>query len=88
VDNVPAGAVDARVDWTGTSDVDLYVTDTSCPGRVELLAGQCRVLGQAVGTAKPERVQFTATGTANYVYWLHNLGSATETVSFEFGVTR
>src|SRR5688500_17643086 len=30
VDNVPSGVVDARADWPGSSDLNLYVTDTSC----------------------------------------------------------
>src|SRR5687767_12451574 len=47
VDNVPAGVVDARADWPGASDLNLYVTDTSCPGVVELAAGTCRVFAQA-----------------------------------------
>ena len=88
VDNVPAGVVDARADWPGASDLNLYVTDTSCPGVVELAAGACRVLAQATGTARPERVQFTATATANYSVWVRNLGPASESVALEFAVTR
>jgi hypothetical protein len=88
VDNVPAGVVDARADWPGASDLNLFVTDTSCPGVVELAAGGCRVLAQATGTARPERVQFTSTATANYSVWVRNLGPSPEAVSLEFAVTR
>jgi hypothetical protein len=88
VDNVPAGEIDARVDWPGTSDLNLYVTDTRCPGRIELLAAQCRVFAQMVGSAKPERIQFTTTATANYIYWVHNLGASSEMVTLELALTR
>jgi hypothetical protein len=88
VDNVQAGVIDARVEWPGTSDLNLYLTDTSCPGRVELLAAQCRVFAQAAGTAKPERIQLTTTATANYIYWVHNLGASSEAVTLELGLTR
>jgi hypothetical protein len=88
VDGVPAGTVDARADWPGASDVNLYVTDTSCPGVVELAAGACRVLAQATGGSRPERVQFTATATANYSVWVRNLGPSPESVALEFAVTR
>lgn len=88
VDNVPAGIVDARIDWPGASDLNLYVTDTSCPGVVELAAGSCRVFAQATGGDRPERVQFTSTATANYSVWVRNLGPASEAVALEFAVTR
>jgi hypothetical protein len=88
VDNVPAGVVDALADWPGASDLNLYVTDTSCPGVVELASGACRVLAQATGTARPERIQFTSTATANYSVWVRNLGPSPEPVALEFAVTR
>ena len=88
VDNVPPGVVDVRVEWPGTSDLNLYATDTACPGVVELLAGQCRVLAQAVTTARPERIEFTTAAAGNYVYWVRNLGTSSEPVALEVGVTR
>jgi hypothetical protein len=88
VDNVPAGSVDARVEWSGASDLNLYVTDTSCPGVVELAAGQCRVFAQATGSDRPERVQFVTTSTANYSVWVRNLGPSAESVTLEFAITR
>jgi hypothetical protein len=88
VDNVPAGTVDARAEWPGGSDLNLYVTDTSCPGVVQLAAGSCRVFAQAVGSDRPERVQFAAPGTANYSVWVRNVGTAAEPVTLEFAVTR
>ena len=88
VDNVPPGVVDVRVEWPGASDLNLYATDTSCAGVVELLAGQCRVFAQAVAAARPERIEFTTTAPGNYVYWVRNLGASAEPVVLEVGVTR
>jgi hypothetical protein len=88
VDNVPAGLVDVRADWPGASDLNLYATDTSCPGVVELVGGRCRVFAQAVGTARPERIEFTTAAPGNYVYWVRSLGPSSEAVTLEVGVTR
>lgn len=89
VDNVPAGSVDFRLQWDDAAvDLNLYVTDTNCSSVVEILAGACRVLGQATGAARPEVVTVVAAGTANYVVWSRNVGSVTQAAALEVGVTR
>jgi hypothetical protein len=89
VDNVPAGAVDVRLEWAEAAiDLNLYVTDTACSSILDILAGGCRVLGQGTGNARPEVVNFTTTAQANYIVWVRNLSSTTQAARFELGVTR
>jgi hypothetical protein len=89
VDNVPSGTVDVRLDWADAAvDLNLYVTDTNCSSILEILGNACRVLGQAVGPARPEVVTFATTGTANYSVWARNLGATTQAATVEVGVTR
>ena len=87
IDQPPAGTVDGTLDWGGGADMNLYVTDNSCPGFNTLKAGGCMVLVRAEGTAKPERLSFTATANRVYTFWIHNNGAAAETGTLTVGDT-
>jgi hypothetical protein len=87
VDQPPAGTIDGTLDWSGGADMNLYVTDNSCPGFNALMAGGCSVMVRADGAAKPERVSFTATANRIYTFWIHNNGTVTETGSLTVGDT-
>ena len=87
IDFPPAGTIDGTLDWTGSADMNLYVTDNSCAGFTELRAGRCTVLVRADGVAKPERLSFTAAANRVYTFWIHNNGTATETGSLTVGDT-
>jgi hypothetical protein len=87
VDLPPAGTLDATVDWNGNNDVNLYVTDNTCPGFVDLKAGGCNVVAKADGTAKPERLTFTTTAGRIWTFWIYNNGSSSESGAMEVGIT-
>lgn len=87
VDQPPAGTIDGTLEWNGGADMNLYVTDNSCPGFNTLMAGGCTVLVQADGTAKPERITFTAATNRVYTFWIHNNGTANESGSLTVGDT-
>lgn len=87
VDNPPAGTIDGTLDWNGTADMNLYVTDNSCAGFTTLKAGGCNVLVRAEGTAKPERLTFTAPANRIFTFWIHNNGTSTETGTLTVGDT-
>ncbi len=87
IDQPPAGTIDGTLDWNGSVDMNLYVTDNSCPGFNTLKAGGCPVLVRAEGAAKPERLTFTAGTNKIYTFWIHNNGTAMETGSLTVGDT-
>jgi hypothetical protein len=87
IDQPPAGTIDGMLDWSGGSDMNLYVTDNSCPGFNDLKAGRCNVMVRADGQAKPERLTFTAATNRIYTFWIHNNGSVTESGSLTVGDT-
>src|SRR4029077_10676407 len=47
VDQPPAGTIDGMLEWNGGNDMNLYVTDNSCPGFSDLRAGRCNVVVRA-----------------------------------------
>jgi hypothetical protein len=89
IDFPPEGMIDAIVDWAGTNDINVYVTDNVCPGFVDLKAGRCNVITKAEDTAKPERVSFATTTAPGkiWTFWIYNNGSGDESGSIEMGVT-
>jgi hypothetical protein len=87
VDFPPAGTIDGTLNWNGGADMNLYVTDNSCPGFNTLTGGGCNVLARAEGAAKPETLTFTAAASRVYTFWIHNNGAATETGSLTVGDT-
>ena len=87
IDQPPAGTIDGTLDWNGGADMNLYVTDNSCPGFTDLRAGRCNLLVRADGVAKPERLTFTAAANRVYTFWIHNNGTATETGALTVGAT-
>jgi hypothetical protein len=89
VDNPPIGTLDATLEWgTASSRVDFYATDGRCPGFPDLQAGRCTILARADGTGKPKRLTFTnTTANAVIIFWIHNLGTITESGQMEVAVT-
>jgi hypothetical protein len=87
IDQPPAGTIDGTLDWTGGTDMNLYVTDNSCPGFNTLKSGGCNVMVRAEGTAKPERLSFTATANRVYTFWIHNNGTAADSGTLTVGDT-
>ena len=87
IDQPPAGTIDGTLDWSGAADMNLYVTDNTCPGFTTLKAGGCNVLARAEGAAKPERLTFTAATNRIYTFWIHNNGTAAETGGLTVGDT-
>jgi len=87
IDQPPAGTIDGMLDWNGANDMNLYVTDNTCPGFNDLKAGRCNVLVRADGTSKPERLTFTAAVNRIYTFWIHNNGTSSETGSLTVGDT-
>jgi hypothetical protein len=87
IDFPPAGTIDGMLDWNGAADMNLYVTDNTCPGFNTLKAGGCSVLVRAEGTAKPETLTFTAAANKIYTFWIHNNGTANESGSLTVGDT-
>ena len=88
VDFPPVGTLDVTTNWPGDSNIDVYATDASCPGFDSVTAGACTVLAKAVSTTtKPERVTFATQAGKIYTIWILNLGTTTEPVNLEFGIT-
>jgi hypothetical protein len=87
IDFPPAGTIDGTLDWSGGADMNLYVTDNSCPGFNTLTGGGCNVLARAEGTAKPETLTFTAAANRIYTFWIHNNGTAMESGGLTVGDT-
>ncbi len=53
VDVPSAGALAATANWAGTSaEIDVYITDSTCPGVDELVLGSCAVLARGDTQAK------------------------------------
>jgi hypothetical protein len=90
IDLPPSGMLDATVDWAGTNDVNMYVTDNVCPGFQELRAGACPVIVKAdSATAKPERVTWSTSTAAGRIWtvWIYNNGTSEESGAMEVGIT-
>jgi hypothetical protein len=89
IDLPPAGMLDATVDWAGSNDINVYVTDNICPGFVDLRAGRCNVITRAEGTAKPERLSWSTTTASGRIWsvWIYNNGASKESGAMEVGVT-
>lgn len=89
IDIPPEGTLDATVDWGGSNDINVYVTDNVCPGFLDLRAGRCNVITRSDGTAKPERVSWSTTTAAGKIWsvWIYNNGTTEESGAMEVGVT-
>ena len=88
VDFPPAGTLDVTANWPGNDNIDVYATDASCPGFDAVTSGACPILAKGVSpTAKPERITFATQTGKIYTIWVVNLGTTTETVNLEFGIT-
>jgi len=79
-----AGAIDATVDWTfTTNDVDVVITRGSC-NYDQLAANQCNIAGFSVSeTAKPEKVTLASTEAGTYTLFVENTGDKDESVSYQ-----
>jgi hypothetical protein len=90
IDLPPNGTLDATVDWAGTNDINIYVTDNVCPGFQEPRAGGCPVIVKADSpSGKPERVTWSTTTAAGRIWtvWIHNNGQSEESGAMEAGIT-
>jgi hypothetical protein len=88
VDFPPAGTLDVTTNWPGDDNIDVYATDASCPGFDAVTSGACPILAKGVSpTAKPERITFATQTGKIYTIWIVNLGTTTEAVNLEFGIT-
>src|SRR5438552_5558966 len=88
VDFPPAGTLDVTTNWPGDDNIDVYATDASCPGFDSVTAGACPILAKATSlTAKPERITFATQAGKIYTIWIVNLGTTTEAVNLQFGIT-
>ncbi|HEU0108177.1 MAG TPA: hypothetical protein VFT38_18475, partial [Vicinamibacteria bacterium] len=88
VDFPPAGTLDVTTNWPGDDNIDVYATDASCPGFDSVTSGACPILAKAASlTAKPERITFATQAGKIYTIWIVNLGTTTEAVNLEFGIT-
>jgi hypothetical protein len=88
VDFPPTGTLDVTTNWPGDDNIDVYATDASCPGFDAVTSGACPILAKGVSpTAKPERISFATQAGKIYTIWIVNLGSTTEAVNLEFGIT-
>ncbi len=75
-----AGQVDVRMDWTNSvNDIDLIVTNTSCPDGVAAYNGNCTVYGRDQTTLTPAAAQFRLTTATAIRIWIYNFGNQAET---------
>lgn len=78
------GTLEATVDWTfGTNDLDVYLTPSSCTFD-QLTAARCTMLAfSESSTTKPEKARATNVAAGNYIIWIHNVGPADDTLSYQ-----
>jgi hypothetical protein len=87
IDFPPAGKIDVTANWGGATNIEMYVTESSCPGFPELSAGRCTVLARAEGVTRPKSVTFDSQTGRIYSVWMANRGATNEVVGLEAGVT-
>jgi hypothetical protein len=90
IDLPPSGMLDVTVDWAGTNDINVYVTDNVCPGFADLRAGRCNLITKAESpTAKPEQLTFSTATAPGRIWsvWIYNNGVSAESGTMEVGVT-
>jgi hypothetical protein len=90
LDKPPEGTIDGTVDWAGSNDIQLYVTDNVCTGILDLRAGRCNVITRSdTPGVKPRRVTFATSTLAGKIwsFWIYNNGATTETGAMEAAVT-
>lgn len=83
------GTLSLTADWTfATSDIDIYVTATSCAAtNVSNLQSGCAAVGRTTATAtKPERLTVNVS-QGNYRIWVANFGPATESGTLQATAT-
>jgi hypothetical protein len=91
VQGVPAGAVEAMIDWTvQNQDVRLYVTNRECPGG--LVDGQfynsaCTVVASTETGPKPRRAVFENDRTQSLAFWISNFGPGAAAVTLTVSVS-
>jgi hypothetical protein len=84
-----SGTLSATADWTfSSSDIDIYVTSTSCAAtNVNNLQSGCVALGRTTATtAKPERLTVNV-AQGNYRLWIANFGPSTESGTLQATAT-
>jgi hypothetical protein len=83
------GTLSLNADWTfSTSDIDVYVTATSCGAtNINNLQSACAAVGRTVSTtAKPERLTVNV-NQGNYRLWIANFGPSTESGTLQATAT-
>jgi hypothetical protein len=88
LDFPPAGTIDASIDWTGGSNVDIYAADSSCADVTDLQAGRCTILAknETVGQ-NPKSITFQSVANRIYTFYVHNTSSGQVSGQIHVGVT-
>jgi hypothetical protein len=89
-DKLPVGTLDATLTWqNGDHPMALYLTDNTCPGMSDLLAGRCHVLAQPEDLkAKPLKLSYELTGkSTNVSVWVVNPSRQADVGTLEVGIT-
>lgn len=88
LDFPPVGTIDASIDWTRGSNVDIYAADSSCANPADLLAGRCTVLArnETVGQ-NPKSITFQSVANRIYTFYVHNTSSGQVSGEIHVGVT-
>jgi hypothetical protein len=90
LDKPPDGTIDVTVDWAGSNDIQLIVTDNVCSGILDLRAGRCNVITKSdTAGVKPRKVTFATSTLAGKIwsFWIYNNGATTESGAMEAAVT-
>jgi hypothetical protein len=79
-----AGTMTLRLQWTGTIDLDLHLSPTSCTALYPTAA--CGLLASANGTVNPEVITRSVTANEQFKIWVDNL-SLTQSANYTIQVT-
>ena len=88
VDLIPPGKVATTVEWSGTTNVNIYVTTPSCVSGRDAISGACARVALTSGNAKPKVVSFQNPRVETYYYYLHNEGPGALTGTMETRLAR
>jgi hypothetical protein len=90
-DKLPVGTLDITMNWdNGDHDMQLFLTDNTCPGAVTLISGGCTILAQATDPPKqkPRRLTWTIKNeNTNVSVWVYNPSRQSDEGYLEVGLT-
>jgi len=88
-DKLPPGTIDVIMDWqNGDHPMALYLTNNTCPGTTDLLAGRCQVLAQPETNSKPLRLSYQLTAkSTNVSVWVVDTSRQGDAGTLEVGLT-